>query len=83
MMTRHARMLKRFGLVRIELPAAHAAVMDDRLRWFLEAHEPFYLRSLESQIRAYGRDCYLQGLIDGNQVRPMVDLLGGNIDVHA
>lgn len=32
-------------------------------------------KDIDSQMWALARDCYIQGLLDGNQVRPVVDAM--------
>ena len=65
MSTKHAQLMKRYGLERIELPAHVGDVVEKRIAglWAVNYHG-CSLEQLPEAIRKYGFDCYSQGLLD-------------------
>lgn len=70
MSTEHQRIMKRFGLERIRVPAAVGDVVEKRIRGLWEANYcNSTLESLPATIKRYGFDCYTQGLLDATSPR--------------
>ena len=58
--------LERLGLMSITVPPETAKVLDTRTAPFFKLHiDTISIHAMPHHIEQYGRDCYLQGLVDG------------------
>jgi hypothetical protein len=68
MATEYQRLLKRWGISRLELPGAAFEKFRERTAGLLEARwHGSSPERIAQVIELYGLDCYLQGLLDGAQ----------------
>lgn len=64
-------------LVTAQFTAEQMDAVDKQARDIVQFHVAGFTayKDIESQMCALARDCYIQGLLDGNQVRPVVDAM--------
>lgn len=64
-------------VVTAQFTAEQMAAVDRQTQDILHFHITGFSASkdIDSQMWALARDCYIQGLLDGNQVRPVVDAM--------